>query len=169
MRTSRTVLRASGAVVAAVSVAVAALAGCDGTAVPRPVAPSANSVGQHAAIRQYADRVSGPIKDFRNAWQDYNDQGCLADASSNVCKRLPLTLKVAAFTLVAAFDGVIKPSGPAYLDPPPTEIAQLVARTRQAAAKVDGDLGGTRVPGWQSDALRLDVVLDGWRPYLGAG
>ena len=163
MRTSRTVLRA------AIAAAAAALAGCDSTAAPRPVVPAVTSAAQNAVIKQYVVRVNGPIRDFHRAWQDYNDQGCLTDASSNVCKRLPLTLKVAAFTMVAALDGVMKPGGPAYIGPPPQEIAPLVARTRQAAEKVDDDLGGTRVPGWQNDALRLDIVLDGWGPYLGAG
>lgn len=121
-----------------------------------------------ATVTQYASALNGPISGVQDTWQTYTDAGCLIDNSEFACTVTPLTLNAEAETIVLVIDGSAKPGVPAYIGPPPAEIAKLVADTRADAEQVYTDTADSdHLPdGWAGDVLTLMNTLDRWGPYL---
>jgi hypothetical protein len=143
-----------------------ALAACSPPAAPRaapsPVLPA------HPTAQQYGRALTTSIRSIESTWQQFTGAGCGSDRKALMCELSPATLDQEAGTLALQITNAQDTTSPAYLGPPPPQIARLVTDTQAAARRVCDDLDATAAPGpdWAPDARALVTELGGWTPYL---
>jgi hypothetical protein len=151
----------------AVLLALAACTSANTRAVATPAASPSPTVST-ATIAQYASKLNGPLKNFRDPWTKYEDECMLVDNPPARCALYVLTMNIVAATIQSVINGAVKPGVPAFIGQPPPELVALVAETLQDATVLESE---TRQPenlsdGWAGDAAKLDSDIDEWGPYL---
>ena len=150
--------------------AVALLAGCSSAAKPSAAGPtpSPSPTASTATIKQYASKLNGPLKDFRDTWQKYENGCVLVDPPPLACTIYVQTISIEMKTIQSVIHGATTPNVPAFIGNPPAEINALVVDTDTVASNLEGETAGDKpVDGWQQDANHLDSIVDQWGPYLG--
>ena len=164
--------------------AVVGLAGCsssDADDVAKPAASTSAAPTQAPAATeaQWASLIAQGKSGAVDAFQSWEDSGCIATMMDTACAITLTTMGYAAETLSTLIEAGTNEAGSGYIGAPPAEISALVDETKAAADRASdvASAAGTACTGGAectTEAFAAVVAYDsltsslaGWAPYGG--